>query len=44
MKTKEQIEQKTNELIFQLPEAKAGMPAHLIREKIKLLKWIQEEN
>jgi hypothetical protein len=42
MRTKAEIEKEINRLTFLLPEANRGMPAHLIREKIKLLKWVVE--
>ena len=42
MKTKKEIELKIQELQSELVEAKQGMPAHLIREKVRLLKWVIE--
>ena len=42
MKTKKQIEIKIQELQAELVEAKSGMPAHVIREKIRLLKNVIE--
>ena len=42
MKTKKQIEKDIQELQASLVEAKQGMPAHLIREKIRLLKNVIE--
>ena len=36
------IRQYLDKLICALPDARIGMPAHLIREKIKLLQWVVE--
>ena len=35
-----QIQEKIWELQGELVEANQGMPAHLIREKVRLLKWV----
>ena len=42
MKTKKEIETEIQKLQGELVEAKQGMPAHVIREKIRLLKWVIE--
>jgi len=42
MKSKKQIEKEIQELQSELVEAKQGMPAHLIREKIRLLRKVIE--
>lgn len=42
MKTKKELETETQKLQSELVEAKQGMPAHLIREKVRLLKWVIE--
>ncbi len=42
MKAKKELETKIQQLQADLVEAKQGMPAHLIREKIRLLKWVIE--
>lgn len=42
MKSRKDIKQKLQNLVNELPEANQGMPAHLIREKIRLLKWVIE--
>ena len=42
MKTKKELETEIQKLQAELVEAKSGMPAHLIREKIRLLKRVIE--
>jgi len=42
MKTKKEIQTEIQQLQAELVEAKQGMPAHLIREKIRLLKRVVE--
>jgi len=42
MKNEKEINEKLQKLIQQLPDAGKGMPAHLIREKIRLLRWVLE--
>ncbi len=42
MKSKEEIEKEINQLQAELVEASRGMPAHLIREKIRLLRKVIE--
>jgi len=42
MKTEKEVRRKINELVYQLPDARAGMPAHLIRQKIKILQWVTD--
>lgn len=40
MKSKKELETEIQKLQGELVESKSGMPAHLIREKIRLLKWV----
>lgn len=40
---KKDIQAEIRRLETELPEAKRGMPAHVIREKIRLLKRVLEE-
>ncbi len=43
MKKSTEIQKEIRKLQENLVEAKKGMPAHIIREKIRLLKWVKEE-
>ena len=42
MKTAKGIEEEMQKLTNELPDATQGLPAHVIREKIRLLRWVLE--